>query len=307
MGGRSQGRGNTISGLNSSENYTETVTYKKLYPQYVKSFNKPSIYTGSNNSVSRSYQQTVKYPANKYLVVKVAGKQLSTEDYTTADKTKLSGLSNYTKPASEPISYITGLQTALDSKVSKNGVESLHSTDALRISGTTLSLYKGDGTFESVVTQDTVYTLPKASATVLGGIKVGTNLSIDANGVLSANNTNMTPEQALSIEVLNKQLLDGSQNGDYSNFDLSVLNDNEWYGSPVYSGKIIPITDAELLSRGLVNWAYLKRGVKFNGIYNQAFVYKYYDYVITGKYFQNRYYVWSENGTDWGNHTSCVS
>ena len=125
-------------------------------------------------------------------VDKVAGKQLSTEDYTTADKNKLTGLSNYTKPASEPISYITGLQTALDSKVSKTGVEALHSTDALRISGTTLSLYKGDGTFESVVTQDTIYTLPKASATVLGGIKVGTNLSIDANGVLSANDTNVS-------------------------------------------------------------------------------------------------------------------
>lgn len=125
-------------------------------------------------------------------VDKVAGKQLSTEDYTTAEKTKLTGLSNYTKPASEPISYITGLQTALDSKVSKTGVETLHSTDALRISGTTLSLYKGDGTFESVETQDTVYTLPKASETVLGGIKVGTNLSIDANGVLSANDTNVS-------------------------------------------------------------------------------------------------------------------
>ena len=125
-------------------------------------------------------------------VDKVAGKGLSTEDYTTAEKTKLTGLSNYTKPASEPISYITGLQTALDSKVSKTGVETLHSTDALRISGTTLSLYKGDGTFESVVTQDTVYTLPNASATVLGGIKVGTNLSIDANGVLSANDTNVS-------------------------------------------------------------------------------------------------------------------
>ena len=184
-------------------------------------------------------------------VDKVAGKQLSTEDYTTADKNKLTGLSNYTKPASEPISYITGLQTVLDSKVSKTGVEALHSTDALRISGTTLSLYKGDGTFESVVTQDTiytlptatstvkggieifsdtvqttaantvsttasrtygiqlnsagqavvnvpwsdtntVYTLPTASAAVLGGIKVGTNLSIDANGVLSANDTNVS-------------------------------------------------------------------------------------------------------------------
>jgi hypothetical protein len=35
------------------------------------------------------------------------------------------------------------------------------------------------------------YILPIASATVLGGIKVGTNLSIDANGVLSANDTSV--------------------------------------------------------------------------------------------------------------------
>jgi hypothetical protein len=37
---------------------------------------------------------------------------------------------------------------------------------------------------------DTVYSLPIASATVLGGIKVGTNLSIDANGLLSSTDTN---------------------------------------------------------------------------------------------------------------------
>jgi hypothetical protein len=36
------------------------------------------------------------------------------------------------------------------------------------------------------------YTLPIASSTVLGGIKVGTNLSIDANGVLSSTDTNTT-------------------------------------------------------------------------------------------------------------------
>ena len=202
-------------------------------------------------SISDAYSKTEVDTIALDKVDKVAGKQLSTEDYTIADKNKLSGLSNYTKPVSEPISYITGLQTALDSKVSKTSVEALHSTDALRISGTTLSLYKGDGTFESVVTQDTiytlptatstvkggieifsdtvqttaanaisttsgrtygiqlnsngqavvnvpwsdtntVYTLPTASATVLGGIKVGANLSIDANGVLSANDTNVS-------------------------------------------------------------------------------------------------------------------
>jgi hypothetical protein len=34
------------------------------------------------------------------------------------------------------------------------------------------------------------YSLPKASATVLGGIKIGTNLSIDTNGVVSSTDTN---------------------------------------------------------------------------------------------------------------------
>lgn len=63
-------------------------------------------------------------------VDKVEGKGLSTNDYTTAEKTKLSGLSNYT--------------------------------------------------------------LPTASASQLGGVKVGTNLSIN-NGVLSATDTKYNP------------------------------------------------------------------------------------------------------------------
>lgn len=48
----------------------------------------------------------------------------------------------------------------------------------LTIDGTAFDLYAPAG-----------YTLPKASASALGGIKVGTNLSIDANGVLSAKDT----------------------------------------------------------------------------------------------------------------------
>ena len=40
-------------------------------------------------------------------VDKVDGKQLSTEDYTTAEKEKLAGLSNYTHPTSHPASMIT--------------------------------------------------------------------------------------------------------------------------------------------------------------------------------------------------------
>ena len=49
-------------------------------------------------------------------VDKVTGKQLSDENFTLTEKTKLSTLQNYQKPSKEPISYIENLQTVLDSK-----------------------------------------------------------------------------------------------------------------------------------------------------------------------------------------------
>ena len=54
------------------------------------------------------------------------------------------------------IGNVDGLQTALDGKqalgsyVSTNSSQALHSTDALRISGNTLYLYKGNGTEENI-------------------------------------------------------------------------------------------------------------------------------------------------------------
>ena len=108
-------------------------------------------------------------------VDKVVGKQLSTEDYTTAEKTKLTGLSNYVKPSSEPISYIDGLQTALVYKVDKASKQALDSNNALRVTGTTISLYKGDGTFDSITTQDTIYTHPNS------GVTAGTYSKVTVN------------------------------------------------------------------------------------------------------------------------------
>jgi hypothetical protein len=52
-------------------------------------------------------------------VDKVAGKQLSTEDYTTVEKTKLAGIqdgaNNYTHPATHPATMVTGLSTVATS------------------------------------------------------------------------------------------------------------------------------------------------------------------------------------------------
>ena len=54
--------------------------------------------------------------------------------------------------------------------------------------GTTAQYWRGDKSWQTLPT----YSLPIASASVLGGIKVGTNLSIDVNGVLSSTDTNTT-------------------------------------------------------------------------------------------------------------------
>ena len=72
---------------------------------------------------------------------------------------------------------------------SKLDSDSANYVKGLSISGTTITVTAGDNSTSTLTTQDTTYTLPKASASDLGGIKVGTNLSIDSNGVLSATDT----------------------------------------------------------------------------------------------------------------------
>lgn len=84
-------------------------------------------------------------------VLKETGKGLSTNDYTTAEKTKLAGLSNYT------------LQTATSSTLG-----------GIKI-GSTLTINN------SVLD----YNLPVATSSTLGGIKAGDNITIASDGTLS--------------------------------------------------------------------------------------------------------------------------
>lgn len=84
-------------------------------------------------------------------VLKETGKGLSTNDYTTEEKTKLAGLSNYT------------LQTATSSTL--GGVKI----------GSTLTINN------SVLD----YNLPVATSSTLGGIKAGDNITIASDGTLS--------------------------------------------------------------------------------------------------------------------------
>lgn len=51
------------------------------------------------------------------------------------------------------------------------------------------------------------YSLPKASTTVLGGVKVGTNLSIDTNGVLSAKDTTYSAATTSANGLMTKEMV----------------------------------------------------------------------------------------------------
>lgn len=83
-------------------------------------------------------------------VDKVEGKGLSTEDYTTAEKTKLAGI-----------------------EANANN-----------------------------------YTLPAATTSALGGVKVGSNLAVDANGILSGNYSNASSSAAGLMSAADKTALD---------------------------------------------------------------------------------------------------
>ena len=121
---------------------------------------------------------------------------LTQNNFTDALKTKLDSLSNYTLVAASD-STLGGIKVGTNLSIDGNGV--LSATDT----NTTYSVGDGGLTqnnftdtlktkLDGIATSANNYSLPNASASSLGGIKVGTNLSIDVNGVLSATDTNTT-------------------------------------------------------------------------------------------------------------------
>lgn len=147
--------------------------------------------SNSNDAATKNYVDT--QIAEK--VDKVDGKGLSTNDYTSADKEKLDGISeganNYVHPDTHPASMIEGdtshrfvsdtEKDAWNNKVDKVDGKGLSTNDYTNDEKTKLAGISN-------------YTLPVASADTLGGVKIGANLSIN-DGILSANAqaVNVTP------------------------------------------------------------------------------------------------------------------
>ena len=125
-------------------------------------------------------------------------------------------------------------------RLTKAGLNSKLNSDDANITGNTITI-KG----VSITPITTQYTLPIASDSTLGGIKVGNNLSINENGVLSATDQHTTVDNHID---------DSSENPVQNKVIKSALDNKlDTTSATISSGAItiqehqlIPMTDNEV-------------------------------------------------------------
>lgn len=119
----------------------------------------------------------------------------------------------------------------------------------------------------SDITNDSGFlvSVPTASASTLGGIKVGNNLTISSDGTLSANASSITVDSALSSTstnpVQNKVIntaLSGKQNtltaGNHINITNNVIKSQDYVHSesPVTTGSVTPVVTNSMIATGTI-------------------------------------------------------
>ncbi len=145
----------------------------------------------------------------KFVAV-VDGKALSTNDYTTAEKTKLAGIAenanNYSLPTAT--ASVLGGVTVGDNITLSSGKISLSKTNVVTalgytppVSDTTYSaatttaaglMSSADKTkLDGIDTNANKYVLPTSTASVLGGVKIGSNITV-SSGTISLVKANVT-------------------------------------------------------------------------------------------------------------------
>ena len=127
---------------------------------------------------------------------------------SAADKTKLDGIeagataitvdSAISSSSTNPVEN-QAIYTALAGKVSTEAGKGLSSNDYTDTEKTKLA---------GIEAGANNYSLPTAAAGTLGGVKVGSNLAIDANGVLSGNYSNASSSAAGLMSAADKTALD---------------------------------------------------------------------------------------------------
>lgn len=139
-------------------------------------------------------------------VDKQVGKGLSTNDYTTDEKNKLAGIasgaevnvqSDWNQTDINSDAYIKNKPVAVTT--SKDGFMS--AADKTKLDG--------------IAQGANAYTLPAATTQVLGGVKIGNNISLADGGIISINKTNVTTALGYtpleSVDTSNFVTLSGTQ------------------------------------------------------------------------------------------------
>jgi hypothetical protein len=140
---------------------------------------------------------------------------------TASDKVKLNGIESNANNYSLPIagsSTLGGVKVGTNLSINSSGV--LNATDTTYSNATTSVsglMSAGDKTkLNGIESEANKYVLPTATSSALGGIKVGSNLSIDANGVVSATDTkysNATTSTSGLMSATDKVKLNGIATG----------------------------------------------------------------------------------------------
>lgn len=116
-------------------------------------------------------------------VDKIVGKGLSTNDYTTNEKNKLAGIASGAEVNVQ--SDWNQIDINSDDYIKNKPVAATTSKDGFMSASDKTKL---DGIAQGA----NAYTLPAATTQVLGGVKIGNNISLADGGVISINKTNVT-------------------------------------------------------------------------------------------------------------------
>ena len=132
---------------------------------------------------------------NETKVDKLVGKGLSTNDYTTAEKNKLATIAEGANKYVHPVynKQPSGLyKIAVDLTGHVSGVWPVRKNDIVAL---------------GIPAQDTVYELPKASATKIGGVKIDSDYTTGSNDVAASTSALKTVYESLlaRIEALEAQ------------------------------------------------------------------------------------------------------
>ena len=148
--------------------------------------------TGSREKVLSAEQGKI---LNETKVDKLVGKGLSTNDYTTAEKNKLATIAEGANKYVHPVynKQPSGLyKIAVDLTGHVSGVWPVSKDDIVAL---------------GIPAQDTVYKLPQASATEIGGVKIDSDYTTGSNDVAASTSALKTVYESLlaRIEALEAQ------------------------------------------------------------------------------------------------------